>query len=186
MFDLYILSIPKFIIFFSNNVKFDSFPKIYGIPVIRNRGNFTIGRNCIITSRQTVNPTGGNARCFFFVAPNCQLIIGNNVAISNAIIHVKTAIEIEDNVMIGGGSQIFDSDFHSINYEQRMQRPDNTFIKSKTTLKYGSFIGANSIILKGVTIGEKSVIAAGSVVTKSVPANEIWGGNPAKKIKNVD
>lgn len=47
------------------------------------------------------------------------------------------------------------------------------------------FIGAKCIILKGVTIGENSVIGAGSVVTKNVPANQIWAGNPAKFIKNV-
>lgn len=45
------------------------------------------------------------------------------------------------------------------------------------------FIGARSIVLKGVTIGEKSIIAAGSVVTKDVPANCLAGGNPCKMIK---
>ncbi|WP_103192495.1 acyltransferase [Formosa algae] len=47
-------------------------------------------------------------------------------------------------------------------------------------------MGASSIILKGVTIGENSIIGAGSVVTKSVPCNEIWGGNPAKFIRKID
>ena len=49
-----------------------------------------------------------------------------------------------------------------------------------------SFIGGHSIILKGVSIGEQAVVAAGSVVTKSVPANEIWGGNPKKKKKKIE
>lgn len=46
-------------------------------------------------------------------------------------------------------------------------------------------IGAHSIILKGVTIGNNAVVAAGSVVSRSIPANELWGGNPAKFIKKI-
>lgn len=49
-----------------------------------------------------------------------------------------------------------------------------------------SFIGANIIVLPGVTIGSRCVIAAGSVLTKSVPDSEVWGGVPAKKIMSVD
>ena len=53
------------------------------------------------------------------------------------------------------------------------------------TIKDNAFIGAHSIILKGVTIGEKSIIGAGSVVARDVPDGEIWAGNPAKFIKNI-
>ena len=47
------------------------------------------------------------------------------------------------------------------------------------------FIGANSTILKGVTIGDRSIVASGSVVTKSIPSDQLWGGNPAKKIRDL-
>ena len=185
LFDIHILGIYKRIKLLNNGVTYERFPKIWGIPVIRNRGTMQIGKNCIITSRQTMNPTGGNSKTFIFVAPGCKLSIGNNVAISNAIIHVKNEVIIEDQVMIGGGCQIFDSDFHSIEFGKRMKSPDIDFVKAKTTIKKGAFIGASSIILKGVTIGERSVIGAGSVVSKSVPDDEIWAGNPAKKIKTI-
>ncbi|WP_212635306.1 acyltransferase [Pseudozobellia thermophila] len=52
-------------------------------------------------------------------------------------------------------------------------------------IKDRAFIGAYSIILKGVTIGENAIVGAGSVVTKSVPDNQIWAGNPAKFIRSI-
>lgn len=59
-------------------------------------------------------------------------------------------------------------------------------IKSKPILiKEGAFIGAHAIVLKGVTIGKYSVIGAGSVITKDIPDNEVWAGNPARFIKKL-
>lgn len=56
---------------------------------------------------------------------------------------------------------------------------------AKVTIEHDAFIGAGCIILKGVTIGACSIVGAGSVVTKNVPANQIWAGNPAKFIRNI-
>ena len=58
-------------------------------------------------------------------------------------------------------------------------------VKSPVIIEDNVFIGARSIILKGVTIGRNSIVGAGSVVTKSIPSNQIWGGNPAKFIRNI-
>ena len=58
-------------------------------------------------------------------------------------------------------------------------------IEKPVIIENSVFIGAQSIILKGVTIGKNSIIGAGSVVTKNVPANQIWAGNPARFIKNI-
>ena len=57
--------------------------------------------------------------------------------------------------------------------------------KSPVIINNNVFIGAHSIILKGVTIGENSIIGACSLVTNDIPANEIWGGNPARRIKTL-
>ena len=97
-------------------------------------------------------------------------------------------IIIEDDVRVGGGAQIFDNDFHSIRYEERMMAPDTNISIKPVVIKKGAFIGCNSIICKGVIVGERSIVAAGSVVVKSIPDDEIWGGNPAiflKKINNI-
>lgn len=88
-----------------------------------------------------------------------------------------------NNVLVGGGVQIFDNDFHPINYRERQEAEK---IKTNPVIVEDNvFIGANSIILKGVRIGKGSVIGAGSVVTKNVPANEVWAGNPARYVKTI-
>lgn len=59
----------------------------------------------------------------------------------------------------------------------------NCYYRGQVHLKRGAYIGANSIICKPVTIGERSIVGAGSVVTKDIPDNEIWAGNPARFIR---
>ena len=83
---------------------------------------------------------------------------------------------------------IYDSNFHSLDWRKRRNRLEDIADAKKSPICIGDyvFIGAHCIIGKGVTIGDKSIIAAGSVVTRDVPAGEIWGGNPAKFIKKID
>lgn len=80
---------------------------------------------------------------------------------------------------------ICDTDFHSIEYAYRIEKPDSHVKTAPIFIGEGAFIGARSIILKGVNIGKHSVIGAGSVVTKNVPDNEIWAGNPARFIREL-
>jgi len=170
---------------FISNVNFVSFPKISGLIMIKNRGEICFGNNININSYRFGNPVGSLDKMILFCSPEAIIHIGNDVSMSRALIFAQKSIIIEDFVMIGGGVQIWDTDFHPINFQDRIIN-DNSKIKSyPVLLKEGVFIGANSIILKGVTIGEHSVIAAGSVVTKNIPSNEIWGGNPACLIKKI-
>lgn len=93
-------------------------------------------------------------------------------------------IQIGENVNIGSDCKIFDHDFHSIDYETRIHG-DSEIKTSPVHIDDGAFIGTNSIILKGVTVGKHSVVGAGSVVTKTIPDNEIWAGNPARFIRKL-
>lgn len=137
-----------------------------------------------VNSHLISNPIDGQTKTIFVVGSDCRLTIGNKVGISNAAIFATNEIIIEDDVVIGAGCKIYDSDFHSIVADYRLY--GNTNIPSvPVKICRRSFIGGHTIILKGVTIGEGAVIAAGSVVTKDVPANEIWGGNPARFIKSI-
>ena len=133
------------------------------------------------------NPIGCYERCTLFVDRGATLTIGDNVGMSQAALVAMADITIGNDVKIGGGVQVFTSDFHSLDSNIRASAEDMKHRKNAPVrIGNGAFIGARSIILKGVEIGENSIIGAGSVVTKSVPANEIWAGNPARFIRKAE
>lgn len=171
-----------------NNVLFDSF-RTSGVPyvmVARGAKGMSIGKNFTMNNGIKGNPIGCYERCTFFVDRNSEIIIGDNVGISQTALIAHADITIGDNVKIGGGTCVYTSDFHSLNSELRRTGEDLKHRKSApVTIEHDVFIGARCIILKGVTIGENSIVGAGSVVTKSIPANEIWAGNPAKFIRKI-
>lgn len=114
------------------------------------------------------------------------MIIGNDSGISNTNIACTLEIRIGNNVNIGFDTTIMDSDFHSTSPTDRLNHTDIINAKSKSIIIHDNvFIGAGCIIMKGVEIGENAVIAAGSIVTSNIPANELWGGNIARKIRDL-
>lgn len=127
---------------------------------------------------------GKPQKCKFLVYPNAYLTFKGDVSMSNTVIVATKGIEIGNNVMIGGGCTIVDSDFHSMNYNNWNTANDElNMLRSEVKIGDNVFIGMDSLILKGVTIGNGVVIAARSVITHDIPDNEYWGGNPAKFIK---
>ena len=103
------------------------------------------------------------------------LNIGNGVSIGDRTeIHVGKEIIIGDGTLIAWDCCIMDRDYHNIG-EKEIMKP--VHIGSRV------WVGCKATILKGVTIGDGAVIAAGAVVTKDVPANALVGGNPAKIIR---
>lgn len=171
-----------------NGINHYSF-KTSGIPyiMVARGGKCSIGQNFAMNNGIKGNPIGCYQRCTLFVDRNAELKIGNNVGISQTALICHKSITIGNDVKIGGGVCIYDTDFHSLNPEIRKSKEDIKHrIEKPVIIKDNVFIGAHSLILKGVTIGENSIIGAGSVVTKSIPDNQIWAGNPAKFIKNVE
>jgi len=155
-------------------------------------GKITIKKNCYIDCAMHLE------------TQNAEILIGENCHIQNQtkLIAAKK-IQIRDNVTISWGVTIMDTDANIIESNKRKEKmlkinlnqiagrnPNKNInwknIKSEPiTLEDNVLIGFNSIILKGVVIGENSVVAAGSVVTKSIPKNSIYGGNPAKFIRKI-
>lgn len=149
-----------------------------------NKNAIIIEDNCILNSDVNSVPLGYQPSINLWCFNEGKIIIGMGSGISNASLCSAKKIIIGKNVLIGGGVKIFDTDFHSLQYNKRIDIENDTDRKSaKVEIRDGAFIGAGVIILKGVIIGEKSIVAAGSVVTKSIPSGQIWGGNPAKFIK---
>jgi UDP-2-acetamido-3-amino-2,3-dideoxy-glucuronate N-acetyltransferase len=116
----------------------------------------TIGNNCNI-----------NAHCFV----ENDVTIGNNVTVKCGVF-IWDGITVEDDVHIGP-NVTFTNDIYP--------RSKHKFEIARTILKKGASIGANATLLAGITIGEYSLIGAGSVVTKNVPNNTLWIGNPARQ-----
>jgi acetyltransferase-like isoleucine patch superfamily enzyme len=174
------------IIFYGQNVKFKNI-QTNGLPyvMVALGGRFSIGQNFKMNNGLIGNPIGRPQKCTFIVDRNARLIIGNNVGISQAAIICHDSIKIGNNTKIGGGCCIYDTDFHTISYKERLDfHKDKKNKKNKPIeIKNNVFIGAHSTILKGVTIGENSIVGACSVVTKSIGRDEIWAGNPARFIR---
>jgi acetyltransferase-like isoleucine patch superfamily enzyme len=147
-----------------------------------------IGDNCTIKSGQNHNPISRNIKTSISLEENATLEIGNNVGLSSVCIWVHDSIRIGDNVNIGADTIIMDSDAHSLNHLHRQNLNIDLLNKNNKEIIIGDdvLIGMRTIILKGVTIGDRSIIGSGSVVTRDVAPDTIVAGNPAKFIKNLD
>lgn len=177
------------IYFILNNIQFKRGLKSSGTPII----HLSLNAQCYIGEYFTLgnwvqnNASGIAARCKIEVRNQAILQIGNHVGMTASTIICHNKIVIEDNVKIGVGTHIYDTNFHNINPKDRLYLDNlETVRNAPIYIKKNVFIGAFCIILKGITIGENSVIAAGSVVVNNIPPNEIWGGNPAKFIKKIE
>ncbi|WP_265427513.1 acyltransferase [Chryseobacterium sp. YIM B08800] len=116
-----------------------------------------IGKNC-------------NINCQVFIEND--VIIGDNVTIKPGV-QIWDGVSLEDDVFVGP-NVTFTNDLFP-------KSKNKDFELKKTIVKKGASIGANATILAGITIGENSLIGAGSVVTKNIPENTVWFGNPAKQ-----
>lgn len=175
------------LMFSLNGVRFGKGLHVNGLldVLVTRRGGVTIGDNLSMNSGGSFNVIGRQQKCIFWVEG--KLSIGSNVGISATALICNHQISIGNNVLIGGNTVIYDTDFHSLDPSLRanpLQDRANTK-KAPVVIADNVFIGAHSTILKGVTVGENSIVGACSVVSKNIPSNEIWAGNPAKFIRKL-
>lgn len=159
---------------------------IFGLPRIIRWGNPTIIIEDGVTfdSDPMHNDAGIVHPCTLSAIGDARLYIGKNSGLSGVQICCTKSITIGKNVWVGANVTIYDTDFHPIDPYERL-RLDTPAKSADVLIDDCVWIGANSMILKGVHIGRGAVIAAGSVVTKDVPEFTICGGNPAKVIREI-
>ena len=170
----------------AHGVVFGKYIQIPGKVLWLIRGaRITIGDNFYLSSGNGVNPIASNLQADVYVEPGATLTIGNNVGMSSTRLWIHESSRIGNNVKIGGCVLITDTDAHPMDYMAR--RSSNEGTKSApVVIEDDVWVGAHCIILKGVTIGARSVIGAGSVVTKSIPADCVAAGNPCRVIKIIN
>ena len=153
--------------------------QFFGIPIVRISKNsrFAIGINCKFRSSQASNLIGLNRRCTVYVHQNASLTIGNNCGFSATSIGCFEAISIGNNVRVGANTTITDSDWHAS--DSRTHGPKPVRIGNDV------WVGANVMILKGVSIGNNVIIGAGSVVSTDIPDNCIAVGNPCRVKRQI-
>ena len=136
----------------------------------------------------------------FAVTGQGHVKIGDFTLLVGALLTCEVSIEIGSHCLISWGTGIADSDFHPVAaaqrridaealapfYEGKPERPREAVKARPIKIGDNVWIGMNAIILKGVTIGENSVVAAGAVVSKSVPENVVVAGNPAVVVKQLE
>ena len=142
------------------------------------KSTIQIGNRCVINSSSKLNFRGINHPCVIQTGtPYAKIKIGNHVEMSGVSIVSNHSIQIGNHVLMGANCQIGDRDGHSNKYQSS---PKPIIIEDDV------WLGMNVTVLKGVTIGEHSIIGANSVVTKEIPANCIAAGNPCTVIKQIN
>lgn len=144
-----------------------------------------IGDNLYFSSGWGINPLCTNKRGMIYAEENATITIGNNVGMSSTVLRAHDSITIGNHVKIGGNCVLIDTDSHNKDYMVRRGQYTDWGVSQPIIIEDDVFIGMNSVVLKGVTIGARSIIASGSVVTKSIPADCIAAGNPARVIKSL-
>lgn len=161
----------------------------WGAPIIsmERDSSIVLGENVVLCSLSSHTALGVNHPVVLRTLwPGAKLVLGKDTGVSGATICAAREVVIGERCLFGANVQIVDTDFHPIAVEnRRFEVRESRIAASPVRIGNDVFLGANTWVLKGVTIGDGSVVGAGSVVTRSIPPGCIAAGNPAKVIGTV-
>lgn len=142
-----------------------------------------IGKKCSFRSDRSSNLAGVYMPCTIStLRRGAEIVIGDECGFSGVVIGAVSSILVGDRVMVGVNSFISDSDWHNVDPCHRTKKNKSG---KAVVIEDDVWIGGNVIVLKGVRIGEKSVIGANSVVVRDIPANVVAAGNPCKVVRTL-
>jgi acetyltransferase-like isoleucine patch superfamily enzyme len=152
---------------------------------MREPGSITLGVGVAIRSRFAGNLIGMTGPSVLDTSGGGTIVVGDYTGMSSIVISSRAEVRIGRYAKFGPNVRIFDTNFHSLDWAKRQTFLDDQADTTSSPVRIGDdvFVGTNAMILKGVTIGDRAIIGAGSVVTKDVPADSIAAGNPAVVIR---
>jgi acetyltransferase-like isoleucine patch superfamily enzyme len=163
--------------------------RFVGAPIIAlaRDSEIEICDNALLISRCFATALGVSHRIVLrTLSSRARIHIGEHSGLSGATICAINSVTVGPQSMLGADVLVMDTDFHPINSQNRRHAPVEEASSAPVAIGTNVFIGARSIVLKGVSIGDNSVIGAGSVVNGSIPSNVIAAGNPCRIIKSID
>lgn len=159
----------------------------FGVPIFdRVAGSdIVLGDRCTLISEARFTALGVSRPVIVrSMLPGAVVSIGDDTGMSGVVICASERVEIGSGVLIGADVIISDTDFHPLSPNRR-RAPLSSATRKPVTIEDDVFIGARSIVLKGVTIGMGAVVGAGAVVTRDVEPMTIVAGNPARVVAAV-
>jgi acetyltransferase-like isoleucine patch superfamily enzyme len=184
-----LLAYPRIrFIFALNGIPWGRGWRLYGVPIVQKHhlSRISFGPGLQLRSSVRSNPLGPNHPVILCTwQAGARLQAGANFAMTGGSLCAAQRILIGDDVAVGANTVITDTDFHPLSYAARHSDPADGAVLP-VTIEDDVFIGMNCLILKGVTIGQGSVVGAGSVVTREVPPHSIVAGNPARLVRELE
>lgn len=182
-------------LFAARGIRFGRGMQVMGRVAVTGTARVTIGDDFLFTSGEAVNPISSNLEGCCHTEGRGEIVIGNQVGMSSTRMWIKSGLHIGHRVNIGACVLLIDTDCHQMDY--RMRRRDaaqhfgqeilaENILSAPITIEDDVWIGAHTLVLKGVTIGARSIIGAGSVVTRSIPPDCIAAGNPCRVIRSLN